>query len=155
MFEQLNDSATEIKPFDRQKASNYKYKIMAPKQFKSQITGYEWEGPWLSIAANGMITVKASTDRPFAWDGCSPKFRLLGLGLVGTPDGAIDINTGQSATFYASMVHDALYQSLDVIPLSRKECDQIFREILGSYELAGVYYWAVRCFGRLSWLLGA
>jgi hypothetical protein len=53
------------------------------------------------------ITVTAR----YAWDGCSPKLCVWDL-LLGTPDGVVDSATKQPKTYYASLVHDALYQFL-------------------------------------------
>ena len=60
----------------------------------------------LQIFENGIIRVKEG----YAWDGCSPKFNILDLFVLGTPDGIRDIETGKAKTYYASLVHDALYQ---------------------------------------------
>jgi len=61
----------------------------------------------LIIETDGQITVT----RGYAWNGCSPKFCFLDL-LLGTPEGVVHHHTGRPKTYYASMVHDALYQFL-------------------------------------------
>ncbi len=110
--------------------------------------------PWLHIEKDGTITV----NRGYAWDGCSPKFKILDLLLVGTPDGIVNLQTGRPKTYYASLVHDALYQFLDDphFPFSREQCDQVFLELLkeADFKLAFPYYWAVKYLGgAYRWVL--
>src|SRR5436190_2080914 len=63
----------------------------------------------LVIETSGRITVM----RGYAWNGCSPKFCVLDI-LIGTPDGVVHAGTGKPKAYYASLVHDALYQFLPV-----------------------------------------
>lgn len=87
-------------------------------------------------------TVKAG----YAWDGCSPKFKIFGM-WVGTPD------FGYSRL--ASLIHDTGYQFLDVpcFPLKRHECDEIFGCTINRdgnrYKAAFVYAGAVWMFGGI------
>ena len=141
-----------VKPFNQKRTATYKYIERENHLYNSnKVRGYTYSSSFIDIKPNGDITVKANEIYPYAWDGCSPKFKFLGLWLWGIPDGALDIMTGKSATYYASMFHDALYQHLGTkgFPLTRKECDIIFGEILGSYSLAGTYYTFVRIFGGI------
>ena len=85
----------------------------------------------------------------YAWDGCTPKFCLLDV-LLGVPDGAVDSRTGKVKTYYASLVHDALYQFLDVgLPYNRKDADDFFLCLMEEtgFILRQIYYRAVRLFG--------
>jgi len=59
----------------------------------------------LVLEKGGRITVM----RGYAWNGCSPKYCLFDI-LLGTPEGVVDSRTRRPKTFYASLVHDALYQ---------------------------------------------
>ena len=59
----------------------------------------------LEIRKNGEIKVLAG----YAWDGCTPKFSLWDI-CVGTPDGVPNANTKKPKAYYASLLHDALYQ---------------------------------------------
>ena len=101
----------------------------------------------LKIATDGTITVKEG----YAWDGCSPKFNILDLFWVGTPDGAI--NENKPVTYYASLVHDALGQFAkkepEKMPFNREERDLIFKEMLEGFFFQWLYYLAVRIFGGL------
>jgi len=87
----------------------------------------------------------------YAWDGCSPKFCLLDLNL-GTPDGVVDSSTKQPKTYYASLVHDALYQFLlDGLPLTRAQADNCFLRLMSQTQFTPrrLYWMAVRAFGWL------
>lgn len=99
----------------------------------------------LVIETSGRITVM----RGYSWNGCSPKFCLLDV-LIGTPDGVVHARTGKPKAYYASLVHDALYQFLPLsAPLTRRDADRVFLLLLGESDFAPRYvYWlAVRAFG--------
>jgi len=101
----------------------------------------------LEIRQNGEIKVL----KDYAWDGCTPKFCLLDL-IFGVPDGVVHERTKRPKTYYASLVHDALYQFLDDgLPLSRKEADLCFLRLMqeSDFVLSKPYYFAVRCFGGI------
>ena len=64
--------------------------------------------------------------------------------------------TDKPKAYYASLVHDALYQFLPDLPpdnkvYTRKMADDIFLEILedADFALRNLYYYAVRVFGGL------
>ena len=101
----------------------------------------------LEIRQNGEIKVL----KDYAWDGCTPKFCILDL-VLGVPDGIVHERTKRPKTYYASLVHDALYQFLDDdMPLSREDADHCFLRLMqaSDFALSGLYYWAVRCFGEV------
>jgi hypothetical protein len=102
------------------------------------------------IESSGRITVM----RGYSWNGCSPKVCLLDI-LIGTPDGVVYAPTGKPKAYYASLVHDALYQFLLLDQsLKRRHADGFFLRLLGESAFAPRYvYWlAVRLFGWLVWL---
>lgn len=102
------------------------------------------------IEQTGRMTVTSG----YAWNGCSPKVCILDL-LVGTPDGVVHVRTGRPKTYFASMVHDALYQFLQAdSPISRRQADACFLRLMAESEfsLRWVYWAAVRLFGRAAWL---
>jgi hypothetical protein len=102
----------------------------------------------LKIHPNGEIKVLAG----YAWDGCTPKFAVWDV-HIGTPDGVPNAHTKKPKTYYASLLHDALYQFLDAeLPLSRAEVDRVFLRILqrDNFGPRWIYYVAVRVFGDLS-----
>lgn len=87
----------------------------------------------------------------YAWDGCSPKVCILDI-VIGTPDGVIDSRTKQPKTYYASLVHDALYQFLrDGLPCSRRQADACFLALMRAtgFVPRGLYWLAVRLLGGL------
>ena len=101
----------------------------------------------LVLEKGGRFTVM----RGYAWNGCSPKYCLFDI-LLGTPDGVVDSRTGRPKTFYASLVHDALYQFVpDGLPLTRRQADQCFLRLLEEtgFRPRILYYLAVRVFGAL------
>ena len=106
---------------------------------------------WLIVHEDGSFTVKAG----YAWNGCTPKLGFFDI-LIGTPDGVVTKKTGKPKAYYATMIHDSLYQFLpDMpkdIPLTRKLADEYFLEILKRDEfiLRGIYWLAVRIFGGLA-----
>ncbi|KAF1050667.1 MAG: hypothetical protein GAK43_02724 [Stenotrophomonas maltophilia] len=102
-------------------------------------------------------------DRPraYAWDGCSPKIPFYWLAVFGTPDWWEHPETveclqdGQLASramfwplaHHASLVHDALYQFLNVSPVDKACADRLFHDMLLESGmprwLARLYYLAV------------
>lgn len=100
------------------------------------------ELPYVSIS-NSKLTIH----KGYAWNGCSPKFDILGLLVIGTPDGTIDYRTGKPRCYYASLVHDVLYQ---YELTTRKYADLMFLTLLqgSKFPIAKLYYLAVRIFGR-------
>jgi len=101
----------------------------------------------LEITRDGRMTVLAS----YAWDGCTPKFCVLDV-VIGVADGVVDSRTGRPKTYYASLIHDALYQYLDDgLPLTRHEADRCFLLLMNRTEFFWryLYFVAVRLFGSL------
>lgn len=120
----------------------WKYVHTEDVWIQTNILGRSFSGEWLDISALGRITVKGSHARGYAWDGCSPKYEALDM-LLGTPDGKLDYSTAKPITYYASMIHDALYQYKKEVPVSRQDADIIFQLIL---KQSGFMWW---------WLYGA
>jgi len=98
----------------------------------------------------------------YAWDGCTPKRLFFWLALIGTPDWwhgehkiqaiteqgeLVDKKVFWQLCMHASLVHDALYQYLGNIPLSKIQVDQLFYDMLiesGMPKLlAKAYHWFV------------
>ena len=99
-----------------------------------------------SFGRSGYLVV----EQYYSWDGCSPKFTVFGK-VFGTPDGKIV--KGLPKTYYASLVHDVLYQNLENKnnPFNRKEIDLLFLYLLrvNDFHAAGLYYLGVRWFGGI------
>lgn len=100
---------------------------------------------WLEIRPDGTVQIPAG----YAWDGCTPKFALWDI-VIGTPDGTPNPDTKKPKAYFASLLHDALYQFLDTgLPLTREQADRLFLELLTRDQFAPrqLYYRAVRLFG--------
>jgi hypothetical protein len=143
----------ELYPEPRAKLrkGNFPYKFKILEDFTYGDTGWilehEFQSKWLHISTKGEITVKAN-ETGYAWDGCTPKWSFLNLAIIGVPDGHVDYRTMKPFTYHASLVHDALYQYLDSVPVSKADIDRLFLKMLGDFKLRWVYYIAVRLFGR-------
>ena len=128
------------------KKHNYKYKIRLPKTFLLKgFLSESFEGRFIKICKGGLIKIKEG----YAWDGCTPNVNVLGLFSLGTPNGTLNLNTGLPSTYRASLLHDALYQYREFIPISRKDADCLFYQQLvrDNFGFAKLYYWTVRIFG--------
>ena len=87
----------------------------------------------------------------YAWDGNSPKFSILDLFWIGTPDGVMDVHTQMSVTAMASLVHDTLgqFKLHKELPFRKSERDLIFLTMLRAkkFKLSWLYYLAVVVLG--------
>ncbi len=137
-------------PREKQRTGNFPYKFKIDKDHTYEDTGWvlekEFDSKWLKISKDGVITVKAN-EKGYAWDGCTPKKSFLNLLIIGVPDGHIDHRTMKEYTYYASLIHDALYQYLDTIPITKEEVDLLFLKMLGDFKLRHIYYFFVKYFG--------
>lgn len=137
-------------PREKHRTGNFPYKFRIEADYTYTETGWtldeEYESKWLHISENGTVTVKAN-ENGYAWDGCTPKKSFLNLAIIGTPDGHINYRTMKPYTYYASLVHDALYQYLDTIPVTKKNVDLLFLKMLGDFKLRYIYHFFVKCFG--------
>ena len=103
----------------------------------------------LILEKGGRITVT----RGYTWNGCSPKFCFFDI-LIGIPDGVVDSRTGRPKTYYASLIHDALYQFVrDGLPLKRRDADHCFLRLMEEtgFRPRYLYFFAVWLFGGLVW----
>lgn len=126
---------------------NYSFRTEIANKLTKDLEFPDYGKLRLVIKKDGTIIVK----KGYAWDGCSPKFSILDLFWVGTPDGAL--KEEKPITYYASLVHDALGQFGDYIemPFNRQQRDLIFKEMLeqNNFKLSWLYYQAVVFFGPL------
>ena len=87
--------------------STYLYTLKEDQDFLvGSIIDVNYENDWVSIEG-GKLTIKKN----YSWNGCSPKVKLFGR-IYGTPEGPM-MKDGKPQTYYATMVHDALYQFID------------------------------------------
>jgi len=126
----------------------YKFKLATKFTYHTGILPHDkFLGLWLRVGITGIVTIAED----YSWDGASPKVWALGR-WIGTPDGSIDERTGLPRTYYATLVHDALYQfALPNGIYTRKEIDEIFLKMLveADFKQAKLYYRAVRWFGGI------
>ena len=116
----------------------------------TDVTGITFHSHWLNIMPDGAMTVSAG----YAWDGNSKKLNILDLVIVGVPDGIIDVRTMRPKTWYASLVHDALYQYYGYHGIARRDMDAVYRLLAteARFLLTPLYWLAVRAFGGLFYL---
>ncbi|MEW6982535.1 hypothetical protein AAD001_07765 [Colwelliaceae bacterium 6471] len=136
-------------PREIQRTGNFPYKFKIEQDFSVE-SGWELTAPyksqWLEISTSGTITVKAN-ETGYSWDGCTPKLSVFNLFIIGTPDGHIDYRTMKPFTYHASLVHDALYQYLDTVPIAKEEIDRLFLAMLNDFKLRKVYHFFVKHLG--------
>ena len=115
---------------------------------------------------NKEVTYHYRKKTEYSWDGCSPKRYFYWFILLGTLDWwhtkqriSKISDTGETIQtdviwrnfLHASLVHDALYQYLAIIPLRKQEVDTLFYDMLDKSNIfkvvAWVYYFSVKHFG--------
>ncbi|ODS32897.1 MAG: hypothetical protein SCARUB_01949 [Candidatus Scalindua rubra] len=116
--------------------------------------------------------------RTYAWYGCTPKRWFFWLALIGTPDWGQKIEKVKTIervthhrththkyvikekerppfwqkAHHASRIHDVFYQYLDNIPVSKRNVDRLFYEMLRE---SGVSWFIARLYHFGVWLFGA
>jgi hypothetical protein len=114
----------------------------------------------------GTVSYNIQSPRTYAWDGCTPKRLFYWFALIGTPDWwhkelkikkltssgqIIEKTVFWQVALHASLVHDALYQYLDNIPIAKQEVDGLFYSMLLEAQvphlIANIYLFAVVKFG--------
>lgn len=111
-------------------------------EFEIPIKGIQYENETFSLSKEGIFRLRP----PFYWNGATPKVNFIGI-TWGTPDGALNMATMKPATYYATMVHDALYQS--DIPITRRQADECFVYLArrDGFKLWKLYNFFNRTFG--------
>lgn len=126
------------KPWRYQLGCGYAY--LSP-----HLGGVSYRNEWIQIK-DGWIWIRQG----YAWDGCSPALRLPGGIWLGTPDGPL-MPDGRPQTYYASLVHDALCQWAEAIPVRQAATVALFGDMLREAGFPGwrvtLYTAAVRRFG--------
>ncbi|MHC4344345.1 MAG: hypothetical protein ACYSUP_06645 [Planctomycetota bacterium] len=138
--------------------SVYVYCVKEDYRYQSSIKGRAFDSEWFQLEEDGTVIVKGSNKEGYAWDGCSPKIKIKDVikdVYFGTPEAVLNFETGNSKTYYASLIHDVFYQfSTDLKSfISRKEVDREFYIILkeNKFRFAKLYYGVVRLLGWLFW----
>jgi hypothetical protein len=122
-------------------AKNYKWTLDEQKgYFKIPVSLPDCDYPFVTIQSGWLYIYNG-----YAWDGCTPKKSVGGLFFIGTPDGHVNYKTNKPFCYYASLVHDALYQ----YGIGTKAyADSLFLNLLKDFPLRKLYYWAVCKFGK-------
>lgn len=118
--------------------NTYKYQIHSNQiYYNEKLKAIFIDEDYLSIK-DCLVTIKANISKPYKWDGCSPKTRLFGWFLIGTPD--------FKGTYRASMFHDNLYE----YKIDKVISDLIFLDLMteDKFLLRYIYYKAVKRFGK-------
>lgn len=124
----------------------WRYRLERAFRYVSRfLLGVEYRNEWIEIN-NGVILIQ----RGYAWDGCSPAWRLPGGLWLGTPDGPL-MPDGRPQAYYASLVHDALCQWAIEIPIRQVDTVALFGDMLREAGSPGwraaLYTGAVARFG--------
>ena len=143
---------------------HYKYTLAGDRTFSFHVgvlsnavaqQHWAYENKWCALSQeNGtsslhvLVTVKVKAG--YSWDGCSPKYRFMGLSW-GTPDGWSDQCKD------ASMVHDVFCQFRQDLPRVSKSLTLcLFYNMLlaAKWPLTSLYVRIVDRFGPQDWLGG-
>lgn len=132
----------------------YVYCLKYDYRHQTAVKNHSYENEWFKLSEDGTVIIKGTHYKGYAWDGCSPKFKFKDW-YFGTWEAVLNFDTGQSKTYYASLVHDVFYQFAKEVRgfVKRKEVDREFYNILkrDGLRLAKVYYLGVRLFGWIWW----
>lgn len=115
-------------------------------------------GPAHIDLAAGTVDYDFDCTRTYAWDGCSPKVPFYWVATLGTPDWWEHLETVQClrhgtqkervvfwpVAHHASLVHDALYQFLNVAPVTKSEADDLFHRMLREAGMPRIVAWVYR-----------
>lgn len=117
---------------------SWRYRLDHPFRHASpHLAGVDYRNDWIGIH-HGAIFIQPG----YAWDGCSPAWRLSGGLWLGTPDGPL-MPDGRPQTFYPSLVHDALCQWASEVPIRQRATVALFAELL---RISGFPRWRVRLY---------
>lgn len=130
----------------------WRYRLDQPFVLTSPwLAGVHYAGEWARIESQ---TIEIAT--AYAWDGCSPAYRLPGGIWIGTWDGPPRPD-GRPVTWRASLVHDVLCQfRREIQGLSKEQTvrlfDSMLREDGAPAWMNELYPAAVSRFGPQQWL---
>ncbi len=125
----------------------WKYRLAEQRIFElPELAGISYRNAWVVIA-NGRMKISAG----YAWDGCSPKYQLMGLWSFGTPDGVL--REGEPWLYEPSLVHDVLCQFRAELPVTKAQSVRIFNDMMvdRNWPLRRLYTWAVDKLGPQDW----
>ena len=132
----------------------YVYCIKYDYHYQSAIKNRAFENEWFKLKPDGTVIVTGTYYKGYAWDGCSPKFKIKDV-YLGILEGVLNFDTGLSKAYYASLIHDVFYQFSKEVKsfILRKEVDREFYVVLkrDNFRFAWLYYAAVRMLGWIFW----
>lgn len=128
------------------------FKIDGPVEVQTRILGVEFDNEWLRLIPDGTLTIKATPQHSFCWDGATPKFNVLDI-IIGTPDGVVYPDTGKAKTYYGTLLHDALYQFAPRERITRKQADlvMLYEMRKTKFKPRLLYYFTIRMLGWIWW----
>lgn len=131
--------------------SSWRYRIDSPFVLTSPwLFGVQYIGEWVRIESQTIEIVSR-----YAWNGCSPAYRLIGDIWIGPWDGPTG-RDGKPVTWRATLVHDALCQFRPEIRGLTKGAtvglfDAQLRADLAPELMCRTYPRAVDLFGPQEW----
>lgn len=128
------------------------FKVSEPVSIQTNLFGVWFENEWVTLDLMGKLTIKATPDHAFAWDGATPKYSVFDI-VVGTPDGVVSTVTGKPKTYFGTLAHDALYQFAPRHKVTRKQADGVMlhQMKLTKFKPRYVYYFFIRALGWVWW----
>jgi hypothetical protein len=130
--------------------SPWRYKLDEPfKLVAPELEGVRFSNEWLLIQDSAL-----RIEEGYAWDGCTPSWRLPGGFWVGIPNGPTVGD--RPITWAATLVHDALCQFRPEIKgMTKKATVDLFRRMLIEAKAPSIicklYPLAVDLFGPQNW----
>ena len=140
---EIVENVSEFKK--RDKHSVWIFRLEREYRRETDFKGIPFASLWLDIFDDGTFRIATG----YAWNGCTPKFSLFDLIILGTPDGIVDVEMLQPKLYYPTLVHDALYQYYAWHQLTRKQVDDLFLKMMREvkFKPAWLYYAVVRLLG--------
>lgn len=128
------------------------FKVTEHITIQTNILGATFENEWAYLDLMGRLTIKATPDHAFAWDGATPKYSILDV-VVGTPDGVMSTDTGKPKTYFGTLAHDVLYQFAPRNIITRTQADGVMlhQMKITKFKLRYVYYFFIRALGWIWW----
>lgn len=127
---------------------NAKFMLYQDMQVVVQIRNINYENEYMSMMPTGLLTIKAG----YCSDGCSPSFRLpWGMGVIGMPNGELNVNTGQPMLAPAYNAHDVLLEYRRELGITAEQAHEAFCHVINSrsieFAFKTFYCYMVRKFG--------
>lgn len=131
--------------------TTWRYRLDTPFELIApELLGIEFQNEWITIR-HGRLRI----ERDYAWDGCSPAWRLPGGIWLGVPDGPLGTD-GRPVSWQATLVHDAICQFRpDIEGLAKVATVRLFQRLLATASAPQWMVWlypaAVDALGPQAW----